>query len=191
MGSIESPFASTRKASSTGNFISLEAIGILSIGFPSKTEPSRPHCARPYKLLELFREEVNDQNFFSLLPDNELWRILNWWVKSKTERKALDKLLKKRLNGNADFALKLLKVFTPTITGYGSEGPKTYKAGFYQNNFDAVKNVVDVKLLNDNLVTLYGMNPYEKEPTTVSDHEPIDDKTLIAVFQWFINKDLA
>jgi predicted KAP-like P-loop ATPase len=143
------------------------------------------------KLLELFRAELNDQNFFALLPDNELWRMLNWWIKSKTERKALDKLLKKRLNGDADFALKLLKVFTPTITGYGSEGPKTYKAGFYQNNFDAVKSVVDVKLLNNNLITLYGMNPYEKEPTTVSDHEPIDDKTLISVFQWFINKDVA
>lgn len=141
-------------------------------------------------LIAIFKDTMTDENFFTLLSDRNLWRILSWWINSLQYKKTLqafwDKQLKKK--NNPIFALKLLKVFTPTITMTSSADyiPRTYKSGFFQSNFDAIKGVVDVKLLNDNLLKLKGFNITEINPSEVSSQDPINDETLISVFQWFI-----
>lgn len=141
-------------------------------------------------LISIFKDTMTDENFFTLLSDRNLWRILSWWINSLQYKKTLqafwDKQLKKK--NNPIFALKLLKVFTPTITMTSSADyiPRTYKSGFFQSNFDAIKGVVDVKLLNDNLLKLKGFNITEINPSEVSSQDPINDETLISVFQWFI-----
>jgi hypothetical protein len=141
-------------------------------------------------LISIFKDTMTDENFFTLLSDGNLWRILSWWINSLQYKKALkvfwDKHLKKK--DNPVFALKLLKVFTPTITMTSSSDyiPRTYKSGFFQLNFDAIKDVVDVKLLNDNLLKIKGFNITEINPSGVSSQDPINDETLISVFQWFI-----
>ena len=133
---------------------------------------------------------MTDENFFTLLSDGNLWRILSWWINSLQYKKTLkvfwDKHLKKK--DNPIFALKLLKVFTPTITMTSSADyiPRTYKSGFFQLNFDAIKDVVDAKLLNDNLLKLEEFNITEINPSEVSSQDPINDETLISVFRWFI-----
>jgi predicted KAP-like P-loop ATPase len=142
-------------------------------------------------LVAKFQKEVTDETFFTMLSDVNLWRILSWWSKWKEQKNSLKSFWDKHLQNkdNLDFALKLLKVFTPTISSFSSTGEaKTYKSGFYKNNYISLKEVVDVQMLNKNLVTKFGMKPYEKEPSTVSDRDPIDDKTLVSVFQWFIVK---
>ncbi|MBC5862781.1 KAP family P-loop NTPase fold protein [Flavobacterium turcicum] len=141
-------------------------------------------------LISIFKDAITDENFFTLLSDGNLWRILSWWINSLQYKKTLkafwDKNLKKK--NNPVFALKLLKVFTPTITMTSSADyiPRTYKSGFFQLNFDAIKDVVDVKLLNDNLLKLEGFNVTEINPSEVSSQDPINDETLISVFHWFI-----
>ncbi|CAD0009468.1 KAP family P-loop NTPase fold protein [Flavobacterium chungangense] len=141
-------------------------------------------------LVSIFKDSMTDENFFTSLEDGNLWRMLSWWINSlqhkKTLKVFLDKHLKKK--NNPIFALKLLKVFTPTITMTSSADyiPRTYKSGFFQSNFDAIKGVVDVKLLNDNLLKLKGLNITEINPSEVSSQDPINDETLVSVFQWFI-----
>jgi hypothetical protein len=143
-------------------------------------------------LISIFKDAITDENFFTLLSDGNLWRILSWWINSLQYKKILkafwDKNLKKK--NNPVFALKLLKVFTPTITMTSSADyiPRTYKSGFFQLNFDAIKVVVDVKLLNDNLLKIKGFNITEINPSEVSSQDPINDETLISVFQWFIEE---
>lgn len=141
-------------------------------------------------LISILKDKMTDENFFILLSDGNLWRILSWWANSPQYKKDLktfwDKHLKKK--NNPDFALKLLKVFTPTIrmTSSADYIPRTYKSGFFQANFDAIRDVVDVKILNDSLLKIKGFNITEINPSKVSSQDPINDETLISVFQWFI-----
>ena len=145
-------------------------------------------------LVILFKQEMTDENFFTLLSDANLWRILSWWAKSSQYKKTLQSFLNKYLKkkNNPEFALKLLKVFKPNITMTSSANykPITYKSGFFQANFDAIKEVVDVKLLNENLLKMKGISTTEIDPSTISDRDSINDETLISVFQWFIKNEL-
>lgn len=148
-------------------------------------------------LVDRFLNEMTDDNFFELVSDSNLWRILSWWHLSTKHKEELTIFWNKHLSSknNPEFAFKVIKIFTPTINS-SSISPldkrakrNTYKSGFYESNFNALKEVADVNLINENLMPVWGMNPHETGPTTVSDREPIDDKTLVSVFQWFIEKD--
>lgn len=147
-------------------------------------------------LVTLFKKGMTDDNFFTLVSDGNLWRILAWWNQWDDQKDVLITFWSKYLDGgnNHEFALKLIKVFTPTISA-SSYNPQnkhvnnsTYKSGFYDANFNALEGVVDVHLLNKNLVAFYGNNPHNEGPTVVSDRDPIDDKTLVSIFQWFVEK---
>lgn len=145
-------------------------------------------------IVERFLNEMTDENFFTLLSDGNLWSVLSWWSKSKKYKNKLQLIWKKHLSNknNPDFALRLIKVFTPTISS-SSFSPQsthvyrsTYKSGFYETNYKAMKEVADVNLINDNLITKYGNHPHKTGPSVISDRDPIDDDTLISIFQWFI-----
>jgi len=146
-------------------------------------------------IVSVFIKTVTDENFFTLVSDANLWRILSWWAKSSQYKTTLKTFLNKHLKkkNNPEFALKLLKIFTPSITMTSSADytPVTYKSGFFQSNFDAIKEVVDVTLLHENLLKMKGINITDIDPSTVSDRDPITDETLISVFQWFIKNELA
>lgn len=141
-------------------------------------------------IVSVFIKMVTDENFFTLISDANLWRILSWWAKSSQYKKTLKTFFNKHLKkkNNPEFALKLLKIFTPSITMTSSADytPVTYKSGFFQSNFDAIKEVVDVTLLHENLLKMKGINITDIDPSTVSDRDPITDETLISVFRWFI-----
>ncbi|UKB78635.1 P-loop NTPase fold protein [Chryseobacterium sp. MEBOG07] len=145
-------------------------------------------------LISNFKNAITDENFFTLLSDGNLCRILTWMVGSSKYKRPLqifwNKHLKKK--NNPEFALKLLKVFTPTIqmTSSADDILHIYKSGFPQSNFEAIRDVVDVKLLHENLIKSKGMNLSEIDPSTVSNQDPINDETLISVFQWYINNRL-
>jgi predicted KAP-like P-loop ATPase len=144
------------------------------------------------QLVSAFKSTKTDNNFFSKLSDGNLWEILSWWARSSKHRKSLQTLWEKHLKkkNGPEFALRLLKVFTPTISMTSSAGPgtKIYKSGFYESNFKAIEEVVDVILLNENLLKMVSVDLTETDPKTISDRDPINDETLISVFQWFINR---
>lgn len=145
-------------------------------------------------LVSRFIKEANDENFFTILSDGNLREIFSWWNKWDEKKEILQKFLLKHLGAkeNPEFALKLLKVFTPTITSnsYSSSDKSvhtsTYKSGFHESNYNSVKEVVDVNLLNDNLISAYGMNSLDTIPSTISDNDPLDDQKLVSIFQWFM-----
>lgn len=151
-----------------------------------------------HHLVSLFKSQMTDDNFFDLISDGNLWRILEWWSKWDEEKDVLDAFWNKHLSSgnNHEFAVSLLKVFTPTINA-SSFSPNdkrvrrsTYKSGFFDSNFEALSGVVDVSLLNNNLVKFYGNNPHKDGSSAISDRDPIDDETLISVFQWFVKRSL-
>lgn len=124
---------------------------------------------------------------------------MTWWSTWAKEVDALKAYLNQHLGEgkNHEFALRLLKVFTPTInaSSFRLTNKKviqsSYKSGFKEDNFDALGEVVDVNQLNKNLVSFYGDRPHGEGPSVISDRDPIDDKTLVSTFQWFVkNKPL-
>lgn len=143
-------------------------------------------------LVGLFLGQSTDENFFTLVSDSSLWKILIWWKRWDEKSSALTDFLNKHLSTgtNWQFALSLLKVFTPTITSFSLKGQnKIYKSGFFEQNYDAVKTVVDVKLLNKNIVVKFGVNPYIQSMSSISDRDPIEDRDMVSVFQGFIEKE--
>lgn len=145
-------------------------------------------------LVSLFKKEMTDENFFTLVSNGHLCNLLNWWSHSDSGKEELHLFWDKHLGkeNKPDFALKVLKIFTPTINA-SSYNPQSnqvqnssYKSGFYEANFKALNEVIDVSLLNSNLVTFYGYNPHKEGPSVISDRDPIDDNTLVSIFQWFV-----
>ncbi|MET6995892.1 P-loop NTPase fold protein [Chitinophaga defluvii] len=150
-------------------------------------------------LVTLFKEKMTYDNFFTLVSDGNLWRILAWWSKWDDQKGALKTFWSEHLGrgNNHEFALKLIKVFTPTInaSSYNPQNKQvnssSYKSGFYDANFDALSEVIDVDLLSKNLIAFYGDNPHKEGPSVISARDPIDDKTLVSIFQWFMKNKLV
>lgn len=146
-------------------------------------------------LVRLFKEHMTDDNFFTLISDGNLWRTLTWWCQWDEQKNNLKDFWSKHLEKgiNYEFALRLLKVFTPTInaSSYNHQNKEvnssTYKSGFYDANFNALREVIDVNLLNENLIAFYGDNPHKEGPSVISNSDQIDDRTLVSIFQWFVN----
>lgn len=149
-------------------------------------------------LIERFITELKVKGLFEITSDINLSRVLLWWADSDRNGEQLSSLLNVRLQGkNAkEFALRLLNVFTPTInsttltpTGESAKREE-YKAGFFENNYKYLKKVISPKLLNEEFVSTYGMNPYQGDLSEISDRDEIDDKILVSVFQRYFNDDL-
>ncbi len=142
------------------------------------------------KLVSIFKEQLTVNNFFSLIQDNELNRMLGWWKKS-SKHKDLDKFIKENIISNKDQVLKLLKTFISTIIRrtLGARESVSYKSGFYQANYDRIKATIDVKLLNKALIKNYGSIKLDKDPSTISDRDPLDDNAIISIFQHFFRQN--
>jgi predicted KAP-like P-loop ATPase len=143
-------------------------------------------------LVSLFMDRLDDDNFFTILRESSLWRLLKWW-KSSDLRLTLDAFWHRNLvaKNDPDFAFKIIHTFTPTIvsTTLGVEGSRTFKANFQLSSYEDIKAVVEPGLLNENLTTKFGMHPYDGDPATLSQHEPISENTMVAIFQWFFMND--
>jgi hypothetical protein len=143
-------------------------------------------------LISTFIASLNDNNFFTILSDNNLWKLLLWWKQSKLNL-ALNQFWNKKLGDrkNPDFAFGIVNTFTPTIVSstLGVEGSKVFKANLQLSTYEDIKAVVDPVLLNENLIAKFGMNPYKGDPMAIDRHQPIDENTIIAIFQWFLVKD--
>ena len=145
------------------------------------------------ELISKFKELLNNKNLFLLLPDGELQRLITWWKNSKKHQKEFDLYIKQNVINNKVEVLNLVKVFVPTIIsrGIGASHSITYKTGFYKTNYDLMKNSIDVKLIYKALIKYYGKLKLIKDPSTISDRDPIDDNMIISLFQFFFEQDKA
>lgn len=145
------------------------------------------------KLIEKFRILLNEHkdNFFSLLSDNELQRLLDLWSCSNKYRLELEHFLKNEILINKESALRFLKIYVPTIDSYGTNGHKVFKSGFNKTRFESLKKIADVSLLYNTLKENYGLIKLEKEPSAYSDREEMSDELIMALFQYFFQEDIA
>jgi len=145
-------------------------------------------------IIKRFNEELATENLFTLISDSNLRTLLSWWSKSKKFKDTLLSIWKIHLDekNNPDFALKLLKTFIPTInsSSFNPQSEKvtnsTYKAGFSLSCFKLLEEVVDVHKINENLKLKFNSNPLQMQPSDISDRDPLDEETIVSIFQWFI-----
>lgn len=133
-------------------------------------------------LLNRWISYLNDNNFFELVQDIDLQRLLLWW--KKYDEKNLKKKIKKELKRTEESPLKLLKVFCPTTTSYSGDGTKeTYKVAFLDQHYNFMKSIFDPNIL---FIQLKKHFHYTKTEFKISDEDynysKADDNTLVGMF---------
>jgi len=138
--------------------------------------------------LRAFGEQVTKDNFFSLLPDGHLWRILIWW--KNYDKETLKKFVKELLGNDAGHAVQFIKIFTPTIQSWGGpEGHQIFKGGFNDKKYESMRALIDVqdiyRVLND-----YGQFDRVKvDVSHIGDQERMTDAQLANVFMQIYEKN--
>lgn len=123
-------------------------------------------------------EEDHKLDFFAVLPDYEILRILFMYEEVGKLKEAI-LLLEKHLNSSQKGLLDILKIFTPTITS--SSKPMPYKANFTVESFNNLKKFVDIdNLYNESIKAYGGVEFIEVEDLR---HSELTDENLIALFQ--------
>lgn len=143
-------------------------------------------------LVNKFTIRMVNGDFFSIVSNGDLVRLLLWW-KESTNKTALDQYLEGQLKNsdNPDFAFKLLIAITPTVTQtiLGVKGTKVQKANFKKEIYDRIKSIINPELLNGNLVQKYGMIPYEGDPNILTIERALSDVEIVRIFQWYLLDD--
>lgn len=138
--------------------------------------------------LRSFGEQVTKDNFFSLLSDGHLWRILIWW--NHYDKETLKTFVKDVLRDDAGYAVQFIKIFAPTIQSWGSpEGHQIFKGGFNDKKYESMRALIDVqdiyRVLND-----YGQFERIKvDVSRISDQEKMTDAELANAFMQLYEKN--
>lgn len=142
-------------------------------------------------MVRMFRKQLTDENFFTLVQNHHLWWILDWWANG-TQAQYLKAFLDDCLGDfdNPEFALNLLKVFVSTTTSHSSSGESvSYKSNLSTNGYVVLKSVIDVEVLNRNLESSYGNRPYTGELPKTLATDRLNDSTIVSIFQRYLQED--
>lgn len=134
-------------------------------------------------LAERFKSLNHTGNFFDILPDNEAWRVLSWWKEFDPE--GLGHALELVLDNDSTNAIRLIKVFTPTVTSWGRKETRTYKSGFRKGSYDAMALAVDVTQVYDILANDGSLERVPYDLQQISDRDALSDIELASIFMLF------
>ncbi len=129
--------------------------------------------------IDKFKLELNSKDFFTILPDNELWKLLLWW--KKLNDITIDQFLKKEFKKGVSSAISFIKVFTPTIISYGDKGPQNFKSGFDETSYNSMGQALDLNTIYALLIKA-DFKILVKEKIKKSDREPLTDAELASIF---------
>jgi len=136
--------------------------------------------------VDRFRNALNDDNFFTLLSDANLWRVFSWWKEEDNE--SFQAQITKTIN-SAEQAISIIKVFAATITSWGgSQGPQTYKGGFTESKYDAMTDIIEPELIYRilNETEKYHLNKVNLQ--MIDNNGRMKDEELANVFIQFYEK---
>lgn len=138
--------------------------------------------------LRLFGEQVTEKNFFDLLSDGHLWRMLIWW--NRYEKKSLNPFLKDVLANDAGHAVQFIKIFAPTIQSWGgTEGHQVFKGGFNEKKYESMKQLIDVEEIYRVLNEFGNFNRVNVALDRIGDQERMSDDDLANVFMQIYEKN--
>ncbi|WP_439695841.1 P-loop NTPase fold protein [Mucilaginibacter sp. AW1-7] len=138
-------------------------------------------------LVERFQSLFTGHNFFEILPDTEAWRILSWW--KELDPAGLQKDIESVLNDDVGNAIRLIKVFTPTITSWGGSETKTFKSDFGKLSYDNLAKSIDVKQIYQHLTADQDFERIEFDLANLPDRDPLSDVALASIFMLFYEQE--
>lgn len=131
-------------------------------------------------LADRFSKESEGANIFKLLPDHSLWAIFLMYLESGKGEEA-KKIFLRTLGESNENALRIIKIFTPSLTSSTRSTPGPYKANFTKESYDEIKKFIDPVLLYEKTLEVYGKKMYV--PVTDLRHDELTDENLIGIFQ--------
>lgn len=138
--------------------------------------------------LRLFGEQATKDNFFTLLSDGHLWRMLIWW--KNYDKETLRKFVKELLGDDAGHAVQFIKIFAPTIQSWGGpEGHQVFKGGLNDKRYESMRALIDV---NEIYRVLKEHGQYERfdiDVSRIGDQERFTDAQLANVFMQIYEKN--
>ena len=138
--------------------------------------------------LRSFGEQVTKDNFFSLLPDGHLWRILIWW--KNYDKETLNTFVKEVLGNDAGYAVQFIKIFAPTIQSWGGpEGYQVFKGGFNDKKYESMRALIDVQEIYRVLKDYGSFDRMKVDVSRIGDQERMTDAELANVFMQIYEKN--
>lgn len=124
-----------------------------------------------------FQEKLKTQSFFEIVSDHELYIVFTFW--KKHDQKSLERKLLKlvKIKGNA---IKLLRVFAPTVISYGKG---TYKRDIKEKGYKEITDILDSSILFERLKKDFGLLPRSHDVKDID--EARTDRELVSSFQHF------
>ncbi|WP_415836125.1 hypothetical protein [Pedobacter westerhofensis] len=136
-----------------------------------------------------FNKQFNGHNFFEILKDNELWRLLLFW--KDVDPSGLEDKIIEELDRHQNAALILLKTFIPTIIRTSGADTVIFKSGMNLKGYQSIAGILDPNLIYDKLLESHGLLKLELEPEKSGDRLPLNDQETIYLFQQLHLKDTS
>lgn len=143
------------------------------------------HILEEYFLTRLEKTGKVD-TFFTLMSDGHLWRMLIWW--NSYDAASLNNTIEKILAGKATQAIRLIKVFIPTIMSWGSEGSHdVYKGAFLEKTYESIAKLIDPKLIYD-ILKRAGHKPADVNFNAIDERSKMPDEQYASLFMQCYDK---
>jgi hypothetical protein len=130
------------------------------------------------RMITRFQNEAKKMDVFSVYLEEDLDAIFEIYnLRNKKEEITAE--LTKRLNDTRQpgFALKILRIFTPTI--YSSATNHPFKTYFTRADYESLKNFIDPVLVYNKIISTYGQIRYVPEREFYPGDESTDQDLII------------
>jgi len=134
-------------------------------------------------LIERFNAILQTTDIFNTVSDSSLWAMINIYHE-RGKAQLIVKVFTDKLDESSDNAIKIIKIFTPTVSS-SAAGYTPYKANFKKENFEELSKYIDIEKIYAATLSVYG------NPTLIPMKDPeygeLKDDNLIAHFQRIYN----
>ncbi len=134
---------------------------------------------------------LDDKGFFDAMPEEMMLRQLVWW--NDIDHYGLREIVSGLLDKDDTAPLKLLRIFTPTVSGKGDNaqnGP-TFKADFTEDEYLRMEAMIGVERIYQMLSRQFGDMSHLPSIDSTGYGDPLDDSTLIGKFQKLYQLQMA
>jgi len=139
-------------------------------------------------LINRFKREHESTDFFDILPDSEIWRLLSWW--RDIDSVDLQTIVENAVANKVENVIKLIKVFTPTITSFGGTAPRTFKSGFDAKNYASMTEIIDIGFAYE-ILKASGYIREKYDLSAIPNRDALTDTQLANIFMQFFEKGIS
>jgi hypothetical protein len=130
--------------------------------------------------IDRFRKVGRIDTLFNIMSDGHLWRMLIWC--NDHDPNGLSKDIEKVLAGNPAQAIRLIKVFIPSIMTWNSDGThETYKGAFSEKTYESVTKLIDPKPIY-HILKKAGYKPADVNFNAIDERSKMSDEEYARLF---------